>query len=131
MEEEEPEENDERNLTSLKKVDGEFVIVKYEAKFYPGVIIKAYPEKASVSAITPVVEQMTPRQQRKARKVWREEAKIRRHRLKLQYISNASVTQPCSDNKDPPPPQNINRRAYAAQQKSIRARKARNLTIRK
>lgn len=53
-----------------------------------------------------------------------------RRRLALQDISNAPETPPCSDNEDPPPPQNIiNRRAQAAQQKSIRARKARNLII--
>ncbi|KAK9871769.1 hypothetical protein WA026_014224 [Henosepilachna vigintioctopunctata] len=74
---------------------------------------------------------MTPREQRKARKIWREKAKIRRRRLALQDISNALVTPPCSDNEGPPPPQNINRRTQAAQQKSTGARKARNLKIKK
>lgn len=89
-------------------------------------------EKKKEKGVIKTVNQMTPREQRKARKVWREKAKNRRHRLALQDISNAPETPPCSDNEDPPqPPQNINRRAQAAQQKSIRARKARNLIIRK
>ena len=56
MEEEENEEEDEgdRNGTPPQKVDGEFVIVKYDAKFYPGVIVKAFPATASISAMTPV-----------------------------------------------------------------------------
>lgn len=71
---------------------------------------------------------MTPREQRKARKIWREKTKIQRRRLALQDISNAFVTQPCSDNEGPPPPQNINRRAQAAQQvnSSKKSRKPEN-----
>ncbi|CAB3235016.1 unnamed protein product [Arctia plantaginis] len=88
-------------------------------------------EKKKEKGVIKTVQQMTPREQRKLRKVWREKAKIRRRRLALQDISNAPETPPCSDSEDPPPPQNINRRAQAAQQKSIRARKARNLIIRK
>lgn len=76
---------------------------------------------------------MTPGEQRKVRKIWRGKSKIRRRRrrLALQDLSKAHETPPCSDNEDPPYPQNINRRAQAAQQKSIQARKARNLIIRK
>ncbi|CAB3228673.1 unnamed protein product [Arctia plantaginis] len=88
-------------------------------------------EKKKEKGVIKTVQQMTPREQRKVRKVWREKAKIRRRRLALQDISNAPETPPCSDSEYPPPPQNINRRAQAAQQKSIRARKARNLIIRK
>ena len=88
-------------------------------------------EKKKEKGVIKTVKQMTPREQRKARKVWREKAKIRRRRLALQDITNAPETPPCSVNEDPPPPQNINRRAQAAQQKSIRARKSRNLIIRK
>lgn len=88
-------------------------------------------EKKKEKGVIKTVKQMTPREQRKARKVWREKAKIRRRRLALQNISNAPETPPCSDNEDPPPPQNINRQVQAAQLKSIRARKARNLMIRK
>ena len=88
-------------------------------------------EKKKEKGVIKTVKQMTPREQRKARKVWREKAKIRRRRLALQDITNAPEIPPCSVNEDPPPPQNINRRAQAAQQKSIRARKSRNLIIRK
>lgn len=84
-------------------------------------------EKKKEKGDIKTVQQMSPREQRKVRKIWREKAKIRRRRLALQDISNAPETPPCSDNEDPPPPQHINRRAQASQQKSIRARKARNL----
>ncbi|KAL3286807.1 hypothetical protein HHI36_001300 [Cryptolaemus montrouzieri] len=76
---------------------------------------KNYEKKGDNGTIR-TAKQMTPREQRKARKIWREKAKIRRRRLALQDISNAFVTPPCSDNEGPPPPQNINRRAQAAQQ---------------
>lgn len=92
-----------------------------------------YEKKKDLGTIK-TVKQMTPREQRKARKIWRDKAKIRRRRLALQNISNAPITPPCSDNEGPqppPPPQNVNRRAQAAEQKSTRARKARNLKIRK
>ncbi|KAK9878718.1 hypothetical protein WA026_023511 [Henosepilachna vigintioctopunctata] len=84
-------------------------------------------EKKKNKGSIETVKQMTPRVQRKARKIWREEAKIRRRRLALQDISNAFVTPPCSDKEGPLPPQNINRRTQAAQQKSTG--KARNLKI--
>lgn len=88
-------------------------------------------EKKKEKGVIKTVKQMTPREHRKARKVWREKAKNRRRRLALQDISNAPETPTGLDNEDPPPPQNMNMRAQAAQQKSIRARKARNLIIRK
>lgn len=63
------------------------------------------------------MNQITPREQRKARKLWREESKNRRRRLALQNISNAPVTNPSSENEFPPqPPQiEIDRRAQVAQ----------------
>ncbi|CAG9560048.1 unnamed protein product [Danaus chrysippus] len=58
------------------------------------------------------VNQMTPREQRKARKIWREKAKRRRRRLALQHIGNAPATLPTSDD-EVPPNENINQRAQA------------------
>ena len=76
------------------------------------------------------VNQMTPREKRKARKLWKEKAKQRRRRLALQDISNVPVTPPSSDN-EVPINENNNQRMQAGRQRSIRARRARNLLIKK
>ncbi|CAG9569822.1 unnamed protein product [Danaus chrysippus] len=46
---------------------------------------KKYERKKEKGTIK-TVNQMTPREQRKARKIWRERAKQRRRRLALQHI---------------------------------------------
>ncbi|CAH0717729.1 unnamed protein product, partial [Brenthis ino] len=85
---------------------------------------KKYERKKEKGTIK-TVNQMTPREQRKARKIWREKAKQRRRRLALQHIENAPATIPTSDNE------NINQRAQAGQRRSIQARRARNILIKK
>lgn len=90
---------------------------------------KKYERKKEKGTIK-TVNQMTPREQRKARKIWREKAKQRRRRLALQHIGNAPATIPTSDN-EVPPNENINQRAQAGQRRSIQARRARNILIKK
>uniref|UniRef100_A0A6P7H0A5 Uncharacterized protein LOC114344525 n=1 Tax=Diabrotica virgifera virgifera TaxID=50390 RepID=A0A6P7H0A5_DIAVI len=75
------------------------------------------------------VDKMTPREQRKAQKIWRKKARERRQRLALQNITNLSVTPSLSDGND----QSVNshRRVVAAKLKSDRARRQRYLNNKK
>ncbi|CAH2083752.1 unnamed protein product [Euphydryas editha] len=54
-------------------------------------------ERQKEKGLIKTVNQMTPTEKRKARKIWREKAKLRRRRLALQNIRNAPATQPSSD----------------------------------
>ena len=82
---------------------------------------KKYERKKEKGTIK-TVNQMTPREKRKARKLWKEKAKQRRRRLALQDISNVPVTPPSSDN-EVPINENNNQRMQAGRQRSIRARR--------
>ncbi|CAH0558867.1 unnamed protein product [Brassicogethes aeneus] len=78
--------------------------------------------------IVKTVDQMTPREQRKARKLWKKKARERRKRIALQ---NVPVTPSTSNDDVEMPPGNVNRRAIAAKIKSNRARKERYLNNKK
>ncbi|CAG9839219.1 unnamed protein product [Diabrotica balteata] len=75
------------------------------------------------------VDQMTPREQRKAQKIWRKKASERRQRLVLQNITNHSVTPSMSDVNDQS--FNSHKRVVAAKHKSDRARRQRYLDNKK
>lgn len=90
---------------------------------------KKYERKKEKGTIK-TINQMTPREKRKARKIWRKKAKQGRQRLALQNIRNAPATLPSFDN-EVPPNKNVNQRAQAGQRRSIQARRARNILIKK
>lgn len=74
---------------------------------------------------------MTPREQRRIRKIWRERTKRHRDRLK-KVTRNVPDTPPPSDNEEQAAPQMVhNNRAHAAKMRSFNQRKLRNKTIKK
>lgn len=76
------------------------------------------------------IHDMTEREQRAIRKIWREKTRKHRTRVKLQSTRNFPVTPPESDNEDLPPlPQN--NIALAAKRRSEIQRKLRNKLIKK
>lgn len=87
---------------------------------------KKKKEKGQIKSIN----DMTKREQRAVRKIWREKTKKHRDRVKLQSTRNYPVTPPPSDNEDQPPlPQN--NIALAAKRRSEIQRKRRNKLIKK
>ncbi|KAL4714202.1 hypothetical protein ACJJTC_002839 [Scirpophaga incertulas] len=76
------------------------------------------------------IHDMTERDQRAIRKIWREKTRKHRGRVKLQSTRNFPVTPPESDNEDQPslPQNNI---ALAAKRRSETQRKLRNKLIKK
>ncbi|KAF5276899.1 hypothetical protein FQA39_LY06450 [Lamprigera yunnana] len=82
---------------------------------------KKKKEKEQIKSIN----DMTKREQRAVRKIWREKTKKHRDRVKLQSTRNYPVTPPASNNEDQPPlPQN--NIALAAKRRSEIQRKLRN-----
>ncbi|GBP39351.1 Septin-1 [Eumeta japonica] len=77
------------------------------------------------------VDQMTPREQRKARKIWKKKAKERRQRLALQNVTNIPAVPSTSDVDDQLPQRIFLTKALAAKLKSDRARRQRYLMIKK
>lgn len=90
---------------------------------------KAKYLKKKEKGIIKTVDQMTPREQRKARKIWKKKARERRQRLALQNVTNLSVTPSMSDINDQT--FNFHRRVIAAKLKSDRARRQRYLINKK
>lgn len=87
---------------------------------------KKKKEKGQIKSIN----DMTEREKRAIRKIWREKTKKHRDRVKLQSTRNYPVTPPASDNEDQPPlPQN--NIALAAKRRSEIQRKLRNKLIKK
>lgn len=74
---------------------------------------------------------MTPREQRKTRKIWKEKSRKRRAHLALQDISNAPITPPNSDNEAPLQQQRPDGRAIAARRRSEHNRKLKYKIIKK
>ncbi|CAF4937685.1 unnamed protein product [Pieris macdunnoughi] len=88
--------------------------------------IKKRSEKGQIKSIN----DMTEREQRAVRKIWREKTKKHRDRVKIQSTRNNPLTPPASDNEDQPPlPQN--NIALAAKRRSEIQRKLRNQLIKK
>ncbi|KAL4712046.1 hypothetical protein ACJJTC_003713 [Scirpophaga incertulas] len=83
-------------------------------------------EKGQIKSI----HDMTEREQRAIRKIWREKTRKHRARVKLQSIRNFPVTPPESDNEDQPslPQNNI---ALDAKRRSETQRKLRNKLIKR
>ncbi|CAF4951139.1 unnamed protein product [Pieris macdunnoughi] len=87
---------------------------------------KKKKEKGQIKSIN----DMTEREQRAVRKIWREKTKKHRDRVKIQSTRNNPLTPPASDNEDQPPlPQN--NIALAAKRRSEIQRKLRNQLIKK
>ena len=76
------------------------------------------------------VKDMTPRQQRTIRKIWREKTRKRRIRLRMQNSLNV-VTPPTTDDEEQQRPrqQGEDKRTLAARTKALRQRKKRNKLI--
>lgn len=87
--------------------------------------------KKKEKGIIKTVDQMTPREQRKARKVWKKKARKRRQRLALQNITNVPVTLSISDDVAQIQRENSDRRVVTAKIKSDRARRQRYLINKK
>ncbi|XP_072946039.1 uncharacterized protein [Epargyreus clarus] len=87
---------------------------------------KAKYLKKKEKGIIKTVDQMNPREQRKARKIWKKKARERRQRLALQNVTNLSVTPSMSHIND-----QISHRVIAAKLKSNRARRERYLINKK
>ncbi|KAL3274298.1 hypothetical protein HHI36_015703 [Cryptolaemus montrouzieri] len=60
---------------------------------------KKKKEKGQIKTI----KDMSEREQRAIRKIWREKTKKHRDRVKLQITRNNPITPPASDNEDQPP----------------------------
>lgn len=86
--------------------------------------------KKKEKGIIKTVNQMTPREQRKARKIWKKKARERRQRLALQNVTNVRVAPSISDD-DQIPQRNFPTRVIAAKLKSDRARRQRYLINKK
>ncbi|KAL3276308.1 hypothetical protein HHI36_024243 [Cryptolaemus montrouzieri] len=87
---------------------------------------KKKKEKGQIKSI----KDMSEREQRAIRKIWREKTKKHRDRVKLQITRNNPITPPASDNEDQPPlPEN--NIALAAERRSEIQRKLRNKLIKK
>lgn len=78
--------------------------------------------------IVKTAKDMTRRDQRKASKIWRENAVKQRRRLALQSISQAPPTPPSSGNEAP---RNPDRRVISVKKKSDLARGLKNNAIKK
>ncbi|XP_039763047.1 ATP-dependent RNA helicase DBP3-like isoform X2 [Pararge aegeria] len=87
---------------------------------------KKKKEKGQIKSIN----DMTKREQRAVRKIWREKTKKHRDRVKLQSTINYPVTPPASDNDDQPlfPQNNV---VLAAKRRSEIQRKLRNQLVKK
>lgn len=69
--------------------------------------------KKKEKGIIKTIDQMSPREQRKARKIWKKEARERRQRLALQNVTNVPVKPSISDVDDQMPQRNFHRRVIA------------------
>lgn len=87
--------------------------------------------KKKEKGIIKTIDQMTPREQRKARKIWKKKARERRQRLTLQNVTNVSVMPSISDVTNQTPRSNSHGRVIAAKLKSDRARRQRYLINKK
>ncbi|GBP69400.1 PiggyBac transposable element-derived protein 1 [Eumeta japonica] len=87
--------------------------------------------KKKEKGLIKTVDQMTPREQRKARKIWKKKAKERRQRLALQNVTNIPAVPSTSDVDDQLPQRIFLTKALAAKLKSDRARRQRYLMIKK
>lgn len=86
--------------------------------------------KKKEKGIIKTVEQMTLREHRKAKKIWKKKARERRQRLSLQNISNVPATPSTSD-VDNQISQSNSRKSIIAKVKSNRARRQRYLINKK
>lgn len=85
-------------------------------------------EKGQIKSI----KDMTEREKRAIRKIWREKTKKHRDRLKLQTPRNCLIiTPPASDDEDQAPPRPQNNIILAARRRSETQRKLRNKFIKK
>lgn len=93
---------------------------------------KKYERKKDKGVIK-TVDKMTPREQRKARKMWKEKSRERRRRLAITAVSNVPMKPPSSGNEAqrPATQRSSDRRLQEAKRKSDRQRRLRNETIKK